>query len=301
MTTALEPALHDAGIGAAERFLRDAGISGKLDAALVLGTGLGRIADDLEDAITIPFDDIPGFPTGAGTVDAVSGQTVSGHAVSGHARMLRHGRVEGRQVMILQGRGHFYETGNAAVMRTALGVLTRFGSPPVILTNAAGSTKADIKPGAMVLVSDHINLNGPNPLIGEKGDARFVAMTDSYDLRLRARLKAAAAHAGITLHEGIYMWFTGPSFETPAEIRMARLMGADLVGMSTVPEVILARYFGLKVAAISTVTNLAAGIHGSSPAHQETRDVAGAASVGLRRIIRAFLAGLHNDGMHHEN
>jgi purine-nucleoside phosphorylase len=291
MTTGVEPVSQDAGIAAAERFLRNAGISGNLDAALVLGTGLGRIADDLEDAITIPFDDIPGFPTGANTV----------HAVSGHARVLRHVRMEGRQVMILQGRGHFYETGNSAVMRTALGVLTRFGSPPVILTNAAGSTKADIKPGALVLVSDHINLNGPNPLIGEAGDARFVAMTDAYDLRLRARLKTAAAHAGIALHEGIYMWFTGPSFETPAEIRMARMLGADLVGMSTVPEVIMARYFGLKVAAISTVTNLAAGIHGASPAHQETRDVAGAASVGLRRIIRAFLAGLHNDGMHHES
>ncbi len=291
MTFAADTIPQDAAIDAAEGFLRKAGITGPLDAALVLGTGLGRIADDLEDAITIPFDDIPGFPTGAGTP----------HAVSGHARMLRHGRMEGRQVMILQGRGHFYETGNAAVMRTALGILPRFGSPPLLLTNAAGSTRAETKPGALVLLMDHINLNGPNPLVGEAGDARFVSMTDAYDPRLRARLKAAAAHAGIALHEGVYMWFTGPSFETPAEIRMARLLGADLVGMSTVPEVILARYLGLRVAAISTVTNLAAGIHGASPAHQETRDVAGAASVGLRRVIRAFLAGLHSEGGHHES
>lgn len=277
--------MTESAIDMAETFLRNAGMVNPVDLALVLGTGLGKIADDVEDAITIPFADIPGFPSGDAT----------GHAVSGHDRMLRYGKMEGRQVLILQGRGHYYESGNAAIMRTALGVLTRFGSPPLILTNAAGSTRADVKPGAMVLVSDHINLNGPNPLVGEAGDRRFVPMSDAYDARLRARLKGAASQAGIALHEGTYMWFTGPSFETPAEIRMARTLGADLVGMSTVPEVILARYFGLRVAAISTVTNLAAGIHGANPTHQDTRDVAGTASVGLRRILKAFISGLTHE------
>jgi purine-nucleoside phosphorylase len=267
---------HD--IDRAEKFLRDFGLSGSLDLAMVLGTGLGRIADEIEDAITIPFADIPGFPATHG-------------AVSGHDRLLRFGRLEGRRVLILQGRGHYYEAGDAAIMRCALGVIARFGAPPLLLTNAAGSTRAEVKPGAMVLVSDHINFGGPNPLIGETGDRRFTAMSDAYDPRLRLRLKAAAQASGIALHEGVYMWFTGPSFETPAEIRMARMLGADLVGMSTVPEVILARFFGLRVAAISTVTNLAAGIHGASPSHEETRAIAGAASVGLRRIIRAFIAG----------
>jgi purine-nucleoside phosphorylase len=265
-----------------ESFLRNFGLSGSLDLAMVLGTGLGRIAEEIEDAITIPFADIPGFPPGHG-------------AVSGHERLLRFGRLEGRRVLILQGRGHYYEAGDAAIMRCALGAIARFGAPPLLLTNAAGSTRAEVKPGAMVLVSDHINFGGPNPLIGETGDRRFTPMTEAYDARLRGRLKAAAQASGIALHEGVYMWFTGPSFETPAEIRMARMLGADLVGMSTVPEVILARFFGLRVAAISTVTNLAAGIQGASPSHEETRAIAGAASVGLRRIIRAFIAGLHND------
>ncbi len=271
----------DAAIDKAEKFLRSFGLSGELDLAMVLGTGLGRIADDIEEPITIPFADIPGFPEGV---------------VSGHERLLRFGKLEGRRVLILQGRGHYYEAGDAAIMRTALGAIARFGAPPILLTNAAGSTRADVKPGAMVLLSDHINFGGPNPLIGEMGDRRFTSMTDAYDPRLRYRLKSAAQSAGIALHEGVYMWFTGPSFETPAEIRMARTLGADLVGMSTVPEVILARFFGLRVAAISTVTNLAAGIQGASPSHEETRDVAGAASVGLRRIIRSFIAGLAHDG-----
>jgi purine-nucleoside phosphorylase len=270
-------------IDRAEAVLRSFGLSGALDLAIVLGTGLGDIADDLEDAVTIPFADIPGFPATQGT------------AVSGHQRMLRFGRLNGRHVLILMGRGHFYEAGDAAIMRCALGTIARFGAPPLLLTNAAGSTRPEVKPGAMVLISDHINLGGHNPLIGEAGDRRFTPMTDAYDQRLRDSIRHAAQSAGILLHEGVYMWFTGPSFETPSEVRMARMLGADLVGMSTVPEVILARFFGLRVAAISAVTNLAAGIMGATPSHEETRDVAAAASAGLRRLIRTFVTGLHNE------
>lgn len=281
-----EPATVEPAIRAAAEALAARGV-GPVDLAVVLGTGLGKIAEDLESPLAIPYDDIPGFPASGG-----------GRAVSGHARTLIYGQADGRRILILQGRAHYYETGDAAAMRVPIGALSQLiipsgiAPPPLILTNAAGSTRADVKPGALSLITDHVNLNGPNPLIGEAGDARFVSMTDAYDGKLRARLKVAAHHAGIALHEGVYMWFTGPSFETPAEIRMARALGADLVGMSTVPEVVLARRFGLRVAAISTVTNLAAGIQGASPSHEETRSVAGGAAAALRRVLRAFIAGL---------
>jgi purine-nucleoside phosphorylase len=257
--------------------LIDRGVDGSVDCAIVLGTGLGRIVDDMQDAVTIPFAEIPGFPQGE---------------VSGHARQLSYGTLYGRKVLIFQGRAHYYETGNPAVMRVPLGMLTAFGSPPLVLTNAAGSLKPDLRPGGLALITDHINLNGPNPLIGDIGDGRFVPMVDAYDPHLRARLKKAAAGAGANLGEGVYMWFSGPSFETPAEIRMAKLLGADLVGMSTVPEVILARRFGIRVAGISVITNMGAGLLGGTPSHGETRDVATTATTGLRRLLRAFLSEL---------
>src|SRR6478609_9252277 len=197
-----------------------------IDCAIVLGTGLGAVAEDIDDAVRIPYTDLPGFPRGE---------------VSGHARQLRYGTLHGRKVLIYEGRAHYYEGGDSAVMRVPLGVLTAFGSPPLILTNAAGSLSPEMRPGSLALITDHINLNGPNPLVGDRGDGRFVPMVDAYDPLLRGRLKRAAANAAVPLGEGIYMWFSGPSFETPAEIRMAKTLGADLVGMSTVPEVILAR------------------------------------------------------------
>lgn len=253
------------------------GVSDAIDCAFVLGTGLGPVVDDLTDAISIPYGDIPGFPEGE---------------VSGHARRLWSGKLQGRRVLILQGRAHYYETGDSAIMRVPVGVLTRLGNPPLILTNAAGSTRPDLKPGSLVLLSDHINFSGPNPLIGDPGDGRFVSMTDAYDPSLRLRLRQAAAVVGVQLNEGIYMWFSGPSFETPAEVRMARILGADLVGMSTVPEAILARRHGLRIAGISIVTNLGAGIEGASPSHTETRDIAAASTASLRRIFKALMTGL---------
>ena len=150
----------------------------------------------------------------------------------------------------------------------------------------------DIRPPSLVLITDHINYSGMNPLFSDRTDGRFVSMNGAYDERLRKKLKLAAITSGMTLHEGVYMWFSGPSFETPAEVKVARTLGADLVGMSTVPEVILARYYGLRVAAVSVVTNLAAGIGGASPSHQDTQGQAAGASAALRRLIRAFGSGL---------
>ncbi|WP_082609813.1 purine-nucleoside phosphorylase [Bosea sp. Root381] len=261
----------------AARILAEHGVTRAIDCAIVLGTGLGLLAEQVEDAVRIPYAAIPGFPSGA---------------VSGHARQLCIGRLEGRTVLIFQGRAHYYEGGDPAAMRVPLGMLTALGSPPLILTNAAGSLRPELPPGSLVLVNDHINLNGPNPLIGDTGDGRFVPMVDAYDPALRERLKAAAGKAGLPLGEGVYMWFSGPSFETPAEIRMAQVLGADLVGMSTVPEVILARRQGLRVAAVSVVTNMGAGLHGGAPHHGETKDVASASGGELARLLRAFLREL---------
>jgi purine-nucleoside phosphorylase len=162
----------------------------------------------------------------------------------------------------------------------------------LVLTNAAGSVRTDIRPGSLVSISDHINLAGANPLMGDRTEGRFVSMTGAYDAVLREALQRAGAKAGIPVPEGVYTWFAGPSFETPAEIRMTQVLGGDLVGMSTVPEVILARYYGMRVAAISLVTNLAAGIEGASPSHQETKDTAADASSKFKRLVRCFITEL---------
>lgn len=254
--------------------IRSRGVAERISFGIVLGTGLVRLGDEVEDAIAIPYTDLPGFP----------------HAtVSGHPGRLVIGRLAGKRVALMQGRGHYYESGDAQIMRPALETLAGLGASTVMLTNAAGSLHADWVPGTLSLIRDHINFSGCNPLMKEMGDQRFVNMTDAYDAKLRRRLRIAASHAGVNVNEGVYMWFSGPTFETPAEIKMAKLLGADLVGMSTVPEVILARLLGLNVCAISVITNLGAGILGAKPSHGETKEVALSGSVLLKRLLLAFL------------
>ncbi len=250
---------------------------GPYRAAVVLGSGLGLLADRVQDAVAIPYADLPGFP---------------GSGVSGHAGKLIAGTLGGAPVIVLAGRAHYYEHGDAAAMRGPLATVRALGCDTLILTNAAGSTRADIGPGALMALSDHIAFSGPNPLIGEPSDERFVNLVDAYDPDLRARLRSVAGRLEIGLSEGVYMWFSGPAFETPAEIRMARLMGADAVGMSTVPEVILARFLGLRVAAVSTITNLAAGMAPAGPSHAETKEVAGRAAERLAALVTETLASL---------
>ena len=261
--------------------LRQAGFAGPYACAIVCGTGLGALAAGLHDPLSLDYAAIPGFP-GAG--------------VSGHRGRLHQGRIAGRPVLVFEGRAHAYEAGDPAVMRVPLNCARDLGARALLLTNAAGSLRPEVGPGRLALLTDHINLSGMNPLIGEASDARFVPMTDAYDPGLRARLAQAARAEGIPLAEGIYAWFSGPSFETPAEVRMAGILGADLVGMSTVPETLLARFLGLPVAAISAVTNLAAGIAGGAPHHAETKAVAAAASGDLARLVRAFVAALPEPG-----
>lgn len=257
----------------AARFVRARGV-GAPELALILGSGLGSLAAEVEDAVTIPFAEIPGFPSGA---------------VSGHAKALVFGRLEGRAVLMFAGRSHYYEAGDPAAMKTPIGMLTRLGAPPLLATNAAGSVNLAMPPGSVVAISDHISLGAPNPLVGDADDRRFVPMAEAYSAAMRARLGRAAAKADIALPEGVYMWWTGPSFETPAEIRLARIVGADLVGMSTVPEIIMARRLGLEAAALSIVTNYGTGMQEIAPNHGETKHVADGAAPRLKALVRAFL------------
>ena len=242
---------------------------------MVLGSGLGHIAETV-DGVAIDYAELPGFP----------------HAgVSGHTPKLVIGTLEGQRVAIFGGRAHYYESGRGDAMRLPLEVLKALGGERLILTNAAGSMHPDLNPGDLMLLSDHINFSGLNPLIGEKTDARFVPMTKAHDHAMRSALKAAAKAEDIPLMEGVYAWYSGPSFETPAEIRAIRILGADAVGMSTVPEVILARFLGLRVAAISTITNKAAGLSDEQISHEHTKAMAPLGAAKLERILRRMLRG----------
>ena len=211
--------------------------------------------------------------------------------VSGHAGELVAGYLDREPVIMLAGRIHYYEHGDANAMRVPIEVLRGLGVQSLILTNSAGSLREDLAPGSVMQISDHINFSGVNPLIGEESDDRFVGMTSAYDADLAAAMQTAAAAEGIPLPTGVYMWFSGPSFETPAEIRMARILGADAVGMSTVPEVILARFFGLRVAAASVITNFGAGMTGAELSHAETKDMAPIGGKRLSAILKRMIAG----------
>ena len=240
---------------------------------LILGSGLGPLAGAVE-GVAIPYADLPGFP----------------HVgVSGHNPHLVIGDLEGVRVAVFGGREHYYENGNPSAMRLPLTVLKALGAKTLIVTNAAGSLREDIRPGDLMLLADHINFSGLNPLIGEKTDARFVPMTKAHDPDLRTGLRAAAQAAGVALPEGVYAWYSGPSFETPAEIRAIRILGGDAVGMSTVPEVILARFLDLRVAAISTITNMAAGLSAEQISHEHTKAMAPLGAAKLEQVLRHFL------------
>jgi len=192
---------------------------------------------------------------------------------------------------VLAGRGHYYEHGRPDVMRPALETLKVLGVGILILTNAAGGLREDLAPGSVMLITDHINLVQSSPLYDESGNSRFVDMVGAYDAGLQQNARNAAQMAGITLHEGVYVWFSGPHFETPAEVRFARLIGGTTVGMSTVPEVILARQVGMKVAGFSIITNLGAGMSSAPLSHEQTMKVAASAAVDLRRLLNRLIAG----------
>ncbi|WP_374367989.1 purine-nucleoside phosphorylase [Dongia sp.] len=244
---------------------------------MVLGSGMGGFADTLADAISIPYADLPGFGRSG---------------VSGHAGRLVLGRIGATSIAALQGRVHYYERGDAGAMQVPIATLAGLGCEMLVATNAAGSLKSDMGPGSLMLIADHLNLTQVSPLFDVEGDNRFVDMVDAYDPALRMAMKEKAAALEIKLHEGVYAWVSGPHFETPAEIRMLQTMGADAVGMSTVPDVILARYHGMKVMGVSAITNLGAGMSDGNLSHEHTMSQMLAASGQLSRLLRAWIEGL---------
>ena len=249
--------------------------------AIVLGSGWGDVSALVEDAVDVPYSDLPAFPV---------------LGVGGHTGTVRAGRIgqgeAARQVLVLAGRQHTYETGEADGMKGAVRTLAALGIRLLVQTNAAGSMDEGMRPGELMLISDHLNISQRSPLFGEPGDDRFVDMSSAYNATLRLQALSIAASAGITLHEGVYAWFVGPQFETPAEIRMLRVMGGNAVGMSTVPETILARHAGMQVLALSLLTNMAAGMDKQALSHAHTLATARSSATTATRLMAALVGGL---------
>jgi purine-nucleoside phosphorylase len=249
--------------------------------AIVLGSGWDGMADLVQGVVDVPYAELPAFPA---------------IGVAGHAGSLRLGTIgagdQARAVALLRGRKHAYESGDAAGMKGAIRTLAALGVRLLVLTNAAGSLALEMPPGSLMLISDHLNMVQRTPLLGEPGSARFVDMVNAYDATLRDQAAAAAEAAGIELHEGVYAWVLGPQFETPAEIRMLRLLGAQAVGMSTVPETILARQAGLRVLGLSMFTNYGAGMADETLSHPHTLATAQATAALAQRLLAAVVPAL---------
>jgi xanthosine phosphorylase len=244
---------------------------------VVLGSGLGAVADAVQDAVVVGYEELPGFPR---------------PGVAGHAGRAVLGSIGAVRVVVLQGRAHLYEGGDPEAVRTPVRALREAGAEILVLTNAAGSLRGEVGPGRLMAITDHINMMGVNLLIGPNDEAigpRFPALRDAYDPLLLASLRESAAALDIDLAEGVYLAVSGPSFETPAEIRAYRTMGADAVGMSTVQETILARHCGLRVAGVSVITNLAEGMTEELLSHEQTLRAADRAAGDLARLLLEFI------------
>lgn len=245
--------------------------------AVILGSGLGGFGDRLSVDAAISYADIPGFPVST---------------VAGHAGRLLIGKAGKAPVACMQGRMHLYEGYPAQALAVPIRTLRALGADTLLITNAAGGIRPDLTPGRLMIVDDHINLAGANPLTGPNDidiGPRFVDMTQAYDADLRTGLRKAANAEGIEISSGVYVQVAGPSFETPAEIRMLSRLGADAVGMSTVPECLVARHCGMRVAALSLITNLAAGLSPAELSHDETMSEAAKAGESVGRLLMRFL------------
>ena len=245
-------------------------------AILVLGSGLGSLADEIQDAVRIPYEEIPGFPRST---------------VAGHAGALVAGIWEGVEVVAMQGRFHLYEGWDPTAVALPIRALSALGARTLLITNAAGGVRPGMQPGDLMLIADHINLTGRNPLMGPVvvGEERFPDMSDPYDARFREVAEEVALDRGIPVDQGVYCAVLGPSYETPAEIRMLARLGADAVGMSTVPEVIVARALGVRVLGISCITNLAAGLGLEPLSHDEVMEVGARVRDRLADLLRGVL------------
>ncbi|MEK0314198.1 purine-nucleoside phosphorylase [Cohnella sp. 56] len=250
------------------------------EVGLILGSGLGVIGDDMEEAVTIPYEDIPHFPVST---------------VEGHAGELVVGKLQGRPVALMRGRFHMYEGYEPERTALPVRVMKALGIKTLFVTNAAGGVNLDYEPGNLMIISDHLNLTGRNPLVGPNDNAlgvRFPDMSDAYTRRLRELAKATAAELGIPVREGVYAGLLGPNYETPAEIRMLRVIGADAVGMSTVSEVLVARHSGLEVIGISCISNMAAGILDQPLSHEEVMETTELVKQQFIRLVLALLPKL---------
>jgi purine-nucleoside phosphorylase len=251
------------------------------EVGIVLGSGLGGLADDVEEPTAIPFGDLPGWPPAT---------------APGHVGRLLLGRLGGTAVVLLQGRFHLYEGNDPGLVVEPVLLFGRLGARTVVLTNAAGGVDPSYGPGTLMVIADHLNLTGRTPLLGPNADAigpRFPDLTNAWSPRLRERLRAAGHAEGVDLAEGVYAGLLGPQYETPSEVRMLRTLGADAVGMSTVLECIAARWAGLDVCGVSLVTNAGAGYSGEPLSHEEVLAAGAEAGPRLARVIRRFVADLH--------
>jgi purine-nucleoside phosphorylase len=243
---------------------------------IILGSGLGGLSKKIDGAVRIPFRDIPGFPE---------------VTIVGHEGAVIIGTLGGRPVVALSGRFHVYEGHPAALAAFPVRVFRALGAQDLFVSNAAGGISPKLAVGDLMMISDHLNLMGTNPLIGalEKGDTRFPDMTDAYDPGLRRILRTTAENLGIVLREGVYAAVLGPSYETPGEVKMLRMLGADAVGMSTVPEVIVARALRMRVTGVSCITNAAAGVTGAALSHAEVLETTNRVSADFESLVTDFL------------
>ncbi|MBG0623458.1 xanthosine phosphorylase [Enterobacter roggenkampii] len=245
--------------------------------AFILGSGLGALADQIDDAVSLSYETLPGFPVST---------------VHGHAGELVLGHLAGVPVACMKGRGHFYEGRGMAIMTDAIRTFKQLGCELLFSTNAAGSLRPDVQPGSLVALSDHINTMPGTPMVGlndERFGERFFSLANAYDADYRAILQTVATNAGFPLHEGVFVSYPGPNFETAAEIRMMQIIGGDVVGMSVVPEVISARHCGLKVVAVSAITNLAEGLGDIKLSHEQTLAAAELSRQNFINLICGFL------------
>ena len=246
---------------------------------IVLGSGLGGLASDIEDAVRVPFSDVPGFPSAT---------------IVGHAGAVVCGKLGGKDVVALAGRFHMYEGHPPQLAAFPVRVMHALGARTYFASNAAGGIRRDLSAGDLMIIEDHLNLTCVNPLTGpvEQGDERFPDMSAPYDAGLREQLRSAAARVGVDVKEGVYAWLAGPSFETRAEIHMLERLGADAVGMSTVPEVIVARAMGMRVAGMSCIANAASGVTDAPVLHTDVLEVTARAARGFQALVREFVASL---------